>query len=60
MTIHCGVLGDPIAHSLSPALHGAGYAELGLDGWVYDAHRVASVGSAASWPASTRPGVGCR
>ena len=44
MTIHCGVLGDPIAHSLSPALHGAGYAELGLDGWVYDAHRVASGG----------------
>ena len=38
----CGVLGDPIAHSLSPALHRAGYAELGLD-WSYDAHRV-SVG----------------
>ena len=37
----CGVLGDPIAHSLSPALHRAAYAELGLD-WTYDAHRVAS------------------
>jgi shikimate dehydrogenase len=35
----CGVLGDPIAHSLSPVLHRAGYAELGLD-WSYDAHRV--------------------
>lgn len=35
----CGVLGDPIAHSLSPALHRAGYAELGLD-WEYDAHQV--------------------
>lgn len=35
----CGVLGDPIAHSLSPVLHRAGYAELGLD-WEYDAHRV--------------------
>lgn len=35
----CGVLGDPIAHSLSPVLHRAGYAELGLD-WHYDAHRV--------------------
>jgi shikimate dehydrogenase len=33
------VLGDPIAHSLSPVLHRAGYAELGLD-WAYDAHRV--------------------
>ena len=35
----CGVLGDPIAHSLSPVLHRAGYAALGLD-WSYDAHRV--------------------
>lgn len=30
------VLGSPIAHSLSPALHRAAYAELGLD-WSYDA-----------------------
>ena len=35
----CAVLGDPVAHSLSPVLHRAGYAELGLD-WSYDAHRV--------------------
>lgn len=40
---HCGVLGDPIAHSLSPVLHRAAYAELGLD-WSYDAHRVPSGG----------------
>jgi len=33
------VLGDPVAHSLSPVLHRAGYAEVGLD-WSYDAHRV--------------------
>ena len=33
------MLGDPIAHSLSPVLHRAGYAELGLD-WSYDARRV--------------------
>ncbi len=39
----CGVLGDPIAHSLSPVLHRAAYAELGLD-WTYDAHRVSSGG----------------
>lgn len=30
------VLGSPIAHSLSPVLHRAAYAELGLDGWTYD------------------------
>lgn len=30
------VLGSPIAHSLSPALHRAAYAELGLD-WRYEA-----------------------
>lgn len=35
----CGVLGDPVAHSLSPALHRAGYAAIGL-AWEYDAHRV--------------------
>jgi shikimate dehydrogenase len=33
------VLGSPIAHSLSPALHNAAYRELGLP-WQYDAHRV--------------------
>ncbi|MCP3421335.1 shikimate dehydrogenase [Nocardioides pinisoli] len=43
LTRRCGVLGDPIAHSLSPVLHRAAYAELGLD-WTYDAHRVASGG----------------
>jgi len=31
------VLGSPIAHSLSPALHRAAYARLGLDGWSYQA-----------------------
>jgi shikimate dehydrogenase len=31
------VLGSPIAHSLSPALHRAAYRELGLAGWSYDA-----------------------
>lgn len=32
----CAVLGSPIAHSLSPRLHRAAYAHLGLD-WTYDA-----------------------
>lgn len=31
------VLGHPVAHSLSPVLHRAAYAALGLDGWTYDA-----------------------
>jgi len=31
------VLGSPIAHSLSPALHRAAYRELGLSGWDYTA-----------------------
>ena len=46
MTTRCAVLGDPIEHSLSPVLHRAAYAELGLD-WTYDAVRVAAGGLAA-------------
>ncbi len=34
------MLGSPITHSLSPALHNAAYAALGLPGWHYDAHEV--------------------
>lgn len=30
------VVGSPVAHSLSPVLHRAAYAALGLDGWTYD------------------------
>ncbi|HZC70447.1 MAG TPA: shikimate dehydrogenase [Jatrophihabitans sp.] len=36
MRKHAGVLGRPIGYSLSPVLHRAAYAELGLD-WSYDA-----------------------
>lgn len=43
MRRRCGVLGSPIGHSLSPALHRAGYAEVGL-AWEYDAHEVAAGG----------------
>jgi shikimate dehydrogenase len=46
MPTRCAVLGDPIEHSLSPALHRAAYAELGLD-WRYDAVRVPAGGLAA-------------
>lgn len=52
----CAVLGSPIAHSLSPTLHRAAYAELGLSGWTYDAVEVTVTGLAefldgldASW-----------
>ncbi|ARX82133.1 MULTISPECIES: shikimate dehydrogenase [Streptomyces] len=34
------VLGSPIAHSLSPVLHRAAYAELGLGDWSYDRFEV--------------------
>jgi shikimate dehydrogenase len=37
--MRCAVLGSPIAHSLSPAMHRAAYAELGLD-WTYEAVEV--------------------
>jgi shikimate dehydrogenase len=30
------VIGSPVAHSLSPVLHGAAYRELGLAGWSFD------------------------
>ncbi|MET0928777.1 MAG: shikimate dehydrogenase [Aeromicrobium sp.] len=35
----CAVLGSPISHSLSPAMHRAAYAALGLD-WGYEAVEV--------------------
>ena len=41
--MRCAVLGSPIAHSLSPALHRAAYRHLGLD-WTYDAVEVDSSG----------------
>lgn len=41
----CAVLGSPIAHSLSPAMHRAAYRELGLD-WRYEAVEVVAGGLA--------------
>lgn len=38
------VLGSPIAHSLSPVLHRAAYAELGLTHWSYDRFEVTETG----------------
>ncbi|MFE3602296.1 shikimate dehydrogenase [Streptomyces sp. NPDC059142] len=46
MTEHrrAAVLGSPIAHSLSPALHRAAYGELGLSQWTYDRFEVDEAG----------------
>jgi shikimate dehydrogenase len=44
--VRCAVLGDPVAHSLSPALHRAAYAAAGLD-WTYDVHEVSAGALAA-------------
>lgn len=39
MLTHAGVIGDPARHSLSPAIHRAGYQACGLD-WDYQAYTV--------------------
>ena len=43
----CAVIGNPVEHSLSPAIHNRAFQELGLD-FVYLAFRVEDVGSAVS------------
>jgi shikimate dehydrogenase len=43
-TRRAAVLGSPIAHSLSPVLHRAAYAELGLTDWSYDRFEVDEAG----------------
>ena len=40
------VLGSPVAHSLSPVLHAAGFADLGLTGWSYGRFEVQASGLA--------------
>ena len=37
------LLGDPVAHSLSPAIHGAAFAACGIDG-IYEVRRVDTAG----------------
>ncbi len=46
LTRRAAVLGSPIAHSLSPVLHRAGYLDLGLE-WRYDAIEVTQESLAA-------------
>ena len=44
-TQFCGVIGNPIEHSLSPAIHNAAFQKLGLN-FVYLAWRVEAIGDA--------------
>lgn len=44
-TQFCGVIGNPVEHSLSPAIHNAAFRELGLN-FVYLAWRVEAIGDA--------------
>jgi shikimate dehydrogenase len=41
----CGVIGNPVEHSLSPAIHNAAFQKLGLN-FVYLAFRVEAIGEA--------------
>jgi shikimate dehydrogenase len=43
----CAVIGNPVSHSLSPAMHNRAFEELGLD-FVYLAFRVEDLRSAVS------------
>jgi shikimate dehydrogenase len=44
-TILCGVIGNPVAHSMSPAMHNAAFQAVGLN-YVYLAFKVEDVASA--------------
>lgn len=44
--MHAAVLGSPVAHSLSPVLHGAAHRSMGLEGWTYGFHECAEDGLA--------------
>lgn len=44
-TQFCGVIGNPVEHSLSPAIHNAAFQKLGLN-WVYLAWKVEMIGDA--------------
>jgi shikimate dehydrogenase len=50
------IIGSPVGHSLSPALHNAGFAAQGLD-WVYVAFEVPAGGAAAALDAARLLGL---
>ena len=41
-TIVCGIIGDPIEHTMSPAMHNAAFKSLGMD-YVYIPFKVKSM-----------------
>jgi shikimate dehydrogenase len=55
-TLAAGLIGDPVAHSLSPVIHNAAYAALGLD-WSYALFRVPAGGAAAAIAAAGARGL---
>ena len=55
MNLH--LLGFPLSHSVSPALHAAALAEAGLDGWTYVARAVPPAGLAAAVDDLRQPGL---
>ena len=56
-TVVAGVIGDPIQHSRSPAIHNAAFAEAGLD-WVFVAFGVPRGDGAAALAATRALGLG--
>ena len=54
MTTRAAVIGSPVSHSLSPAIHSVSFAALGVD-WSYEAVDV-TPGSLASFMGSVRDG----
>lgn len=53
--MRAAVLGSPIAHSLSPYLHRAAYAAMGLGGWRYEAYECEETGLAGLLERVVRP-----
>ena len=51
-----GIIGDPVRHSLSPTLHNAAFAAVGLD-WVYLAFEVPAGGAAGAIDAVRSLGI---
>lgn len=52
-TAVAGIVGDPVAHSLSPVLHNAAFSAAGLD-WVYVAFAVAESDRRGDWVRAIR------
>jgi len=55
---HCAVWGSPIRHSLSPVLHRAAHAALGLGDWSYDRREVDEAGFADAFTGLDETWVG--